>query len=503
VDSAGDIYIADTGNNRIRKVSTSGIITTVAGGGSGCAQQTDIEGDGYAATNARLSLGVSVGVAVDASGNLYIPDTLNQRIRKVAPSGTITTVAGSGNPVGALGDGGQATGASLQYPSYVAADAAGNLYIADWGHNLIRKVTVNGIINTVAGNGSGTYSGDGGPATTAGLYQPNGIAVDVAGNLYIADTGDQRVREVIANGTITTIAGNGGIGSSGDGGPATSATLNAPYALALGNGGTLYVADTGSAETAEYPTGSVRLLTPPASAASSPAVTGVANDASFAAGAAIWPGAWVAIFGANLAPAGDSRTWNTATEIVDGKLPLSLDGTSVTVNGKPAAVEFIQPSQVNIQTPEDTAVGPVQVVVTKPAGASNAFTVSYTQIAPGLFAAASPYIVAQHANNSYVSTAAPASPGEVIILWGTGFGPANPAVPAGQVFSGANPLANTVVATIGGQTAKVDFAGVVGAGLVQINVHVPSSIGNGDAAVVATVGGESTQTTANMIPIQN
>jgi uncharacterized protein (TIGR03437 family) len=134
------------------------------------------------------------------------------------------------------------------------------------------------------------------------------------------------------------------------------------------------------------------------------------------------------------------------------------------VNGKPAAVEFIQPSQVNIQTPDDTAVGPVQVVVKTAAGVSSSFTVNYTKFAPGLFPATAPYIVAQHADNSYVTSATPAKPGEVIILWGTGFGPANPAVPAGQVFSGANPLANTVTVTIGGQTAAVDFAGVLGAG---------------------------------------
>lgn len=200
---------------------------------------------------------------------------------------------------------------------------------------------------------------------------------------------------------------------------------------------------------------------------------------------------------------GDSRSWNTATEILDGKFPTSLDGTSVTVNGKAAAVQFIQPSQVNIQPPDDTTVGPVQVVVTTAAGISDSFMVNYAKFAPGLFPATAPYIVAQHADNIYVTTSAPAAPGEVIILWGTGFGPANPVIPAGKVFSGASPLANTVTVTIGGQNAAVDFAGIVGAGLVQINVHVPSGISNGDAAIVATVGEVSTQTTANVISIHN
>jgi uncharacterized protein (TIGR03437 family) len=244
------------------------------------------------------------------------------------------------------------------------------------------------------------------------------------------------------------------------------------------------------------------ILSAPVSAGK-PTITGVVSDASFAPGGAISTGSWVAIFGTGLAPAGESRKWIESTEIVNGVLPTSLDNTSVTVNGKPAVVEFIQPSQINIQPPDDTAVGPVQVVVKTPGGTSDPFTVNYATFAPGLFPASAPYIVAQHADNSYVTSASPAKPGEVIILWGTGFGPANPAVTAGKVFSGVNPLVNTTTVTIGGQNAPVDFAGVVGAGLVQINVHVPSSIGNGDAAVVASIGGASTQTTANMISIHN
>jgi uncharacterized protein (TIGR03437 family) len=235
---------------------------------------------------------------------------------------------------------------------------------------------------------------------------------------------------------------------------------------------------------------------------STPTVAAVVNGASSTSGAPIATGSWVSIYGSNLAPAGDTRLWNTATEIVNGKFPTALDGTSVTVNGKAASVEFISPGQVNIQPPDDSAVGPVPVVVTTSAGASTSFTVNYAQFAPGLFPATAPYVVAQHSDNSYVSTASPAKPGEVIILWGTGFGPANPTVSSGQVFSGANPLANTVTATIGGQSAPIDFAGVVGAGLVQINVHVPA-ISNGDAPVVLTVGGVSTQATNNMITVHN
>ena len=237
-------------------------------------------------------------------------------------------------------------------------------------------------------------------------------------------------------------------------------------------------------------------------ATGNPAITSVVNGATFATGGPISPGAWISIFGTGLAPAGDSRLWNPAIEIVNSKLPASLDGTSVTVNGKPASVEFISPSQVNIQPPDDTATGPVQVVLTA-SGKSSSLTVNYAPYSPGLFGGTAPYVVAQHADSSYVTPSAPAKPGEVIILWGTGFGPASPAVPSGMVFQGANRLANTATVTIGGQPAVVDFAGVVGAGLVQINVHVPSSINNGDAGVVATIQGVTTQTIANFIAVHN
>jgi uncharacterized protein (TIGR03437 family) len=243
-------------------------------------------------------------------------------------------------------------------------------------------------------------------------------------------------------------------------------------------------------------------LSPSTGSTSTPTVTAVSNDASFASTVAT--GSWVAVFGTNLAPAGDSRLWNPSTEIVGGVLPTALDGTSVMVNGKKAAVEYISPTQINIQPPDDTAVGPVPVVVTANGATSATFTATYAQFAPGLFpGAAAPFIVAQHGvGNSYVTSASPAQPNEVIVLWGTGFGPAKPTVPAGQVFTGQNPLANTVTATIGGQPATVQFAGVVGAGLVQINVQVPAGISAGNAAVVLSVGGVSTQSTNNMIPVQ-
>ena len=235
VDASGNLYIADWCNQRIRKVDTSGIITTVAGNGAG-----GYSGDGGPATNA--SLWWPSGVAVDASGNLYIAEVGNQRIRRVDTSGIITTVAGNGT-AGYSGDGGPATNARLCWPSDVAVDASGNLYIADWYNHRIRKVDTSGIITTVAGNGTASYSGDGGPATNASLRYPHGVAVDVNGNLYIADYDNHRIRTVDPLGIITTVAGNGTEGYSGDGGPATNARLQYPSGVTVDTSGNLYIAD--------------------------------------------------------------------------------------------------------------------------------------------------------------------------------------------------------------------------------------------------------------------
>ena len=232
VDVSGNLFIAD-GNWLVRRVDTKGIITTVAGGG------TNHPGDGGAATYASIS---PVGLAVDASGNLFIADWKN-RILKMDINGVITAVAGNGSG-GYSGDGGFATNASLNYPSGVAVDQKGNLFIADWNNSRIRKATTSGIISTAAGNGSPSYSGDGGSATNASLA-PSGVAVDVSGNLFIAD-GNNVIRAVNTNGVITTVAGNGTIGYSGDGGSATNASLYVPTGLAMDASGNLFIADGGN-----------------------------------------------------------------------------------------------------------------------------------------------------------------------------------------------------------------------------------------------------------------
>ena len=234
LDAAGNLFIADAFNDRIRQVSPDGIISTVAGNGI-----RGFSGDGGPATNASLD---PDGLAVDAAGNLFIADAFNHRIRQVSPDGVISTVAGDGTERFS-GDGGPATDASISFPHDLALDAAGNLFIADSSNHRIRRVSPDGIISTVAGNGFGGFSGDGGPATNASLRFPGGVALDAAGNLFIADRGNDRIRRVSPDDIISTVAGDGIHGFSGDGGPATNAALASPGSVAVDAAGNLFIAD--------------------------------------------------------------------------------------------------------------------------------------------------------------------------------------------------------------------------------------------------------------------
>jgi uncharacterized protein (TIGR03437 family) len=235
VDAAGNMLISDTNNNRIRRVSTSGVITTVAGNGTAA-----YSGDGGPAVSA--SLNTPHGIATDSAGNIYIADVINNRVRAVAPNGTISTIAGTG--IGDFsGDGGPANKAALDYPYYAAVDSGGVIYIADTNNGRVRSIATSGIISTLAGNG-GPFSGDGGAGIGALLNYPSSVALDAAGNIYVADTWNNRVRKLTRAGTITTVAGSGNLGAAGDGGPATAANINHPYGIAVDSAGNLYIADT-------------------------------------------------------------------------------------------------------------------------------------------------------------------------------------------------------------------------------------------------------------------
>ena len=651
VDASGNIYFSDT--NRIRKIS-NGLITTIAGDGT-----SGFSGDGGSATSARLSLSVFVGaLTVDAFGNVFIADYGNRRIRRVSngvidtvvapdqlnalPAGvavdsagniyvatdsgnsilrvtkeSTTTVAGNGKS--SSGDGELATRAQMFHPPSVLVDAIGTVYIgcrkvvngvittvADLctsgsvlavdglgrfytiASNRISRIS-NGTVTAVAGNGTLGFSGDDGPATSAGLGPIYGAAADSNGDLYLAEL--NRIRKV-SKGIITTVAGDGTAGFSGDNGPASLAEINNATCsicngggVAVGTHGDVYIADLGNYRIRRISNGVITTVAGggtslaenvPATEArlGNPTgitvdiagdfyfdsgdgrvrrvshgvietvadglggILGVAVDATgnvyisdqynnrvqvaipapgtfvlpppmvsangvapvFSTSTIIQPGEWVSIYGSNLAA--KTTTWS-------GDFPISLGGTSVTINGKAAYLSLVSPSQINLQAPDDTATGVVPVVVTTPSGSFTS-TVTLAQFGPsfnlldskhatgiilrsgtGAYGGGTYDIIGPTGSSLGYPTVA-AQPGDSIELFGVGFGPTSPAVQAGQAFVGAARTTNTVDFLIGNVKVTPSFAGLSSAGLYQFNLTVPAGLGSGDLSLSATVGGVST-----------
>ncbi|WP_143106614.1 S-layer homology domain-containing protein [Cohnella sp. OV330] len=235
--SAGDVYFTAT-DNRLRMVDNSGILSTVAGNGT-----TSYSGDGRLASTAQL--GNVYAMAMDTSGNLFYADTENNRIRRIDAAGIVTTIAGT-DVAGFFGDGGPAAAAQLTSPTGIALDAAGNLYIADSGNQRIRKIDANGVISTIAGNGTQGYSGDGGPATAAAMNAPIGVALDPQGNLFVSELTNHVIRKIGTDGIVSTVAGDGTAGFAGDGGSAAAARLKSPVGVAADAAGNVYFADLGN-----------------------------------------------------------------------------------------------------------------------------------------------------------------------------------------------------------------------------------------------------------------
>lgn len=497
VDSSGNYYIVDAANCLIRKVTSSGTISTVAGNTNA---SCGFLGDGGAATLGQLQ--TPTAVAVDSAGNLYIADTGNFRIRKVtASNGYISTVAGNGLQ-GTSGDGGAATAARLNSPRGVAVDSSGNIYISDSGNNRIRIVS-NGTITTIAGTGTAGFSGDGGLAVNAQLYGPRGIALDGAGNLYVTDYTNSRIRKVATNGIITTLAGNGRFGYTGDGGPALSAQLNFPSGVTVDTDGSIYVGDTGN--------NVVRVLSPSLNYGNPPAInpSGVVSAGDFGAFTSVAPGSWIEIYGSNLAS--DSRQWNT-NDFRGINAPTSLDGTFVTIGGQSAFLDYIAGGQVNAQVPSTVAPGTQQITVTNLAGTSDPYSITVNLTQPGLLAPASfkiggkQYVVALFSDGTYVLppgaisgiTSRQARAGDIITMYGVGFGTVIPNITAGQIATQLSTLSQVLQIFFAQvQATQVPYQGLAPnyVGLYQFNVTVPNVAASDAVPLTFTLNGVSgTQT---------
>jgi len=488
VAPSGAIYVNDYGNLRVREISTSGTITTVAGTGA-----KGDGGDGGLATAATFT--IPIRCAVDGGGNLFIVDQGAFRVRKVDTHNIITAYAGTGAQ-GFSGDDGPATQAVFNNPTWVTVDASGNLYVTDQFNFRIRVVNAaSGIITTVAGNGTNTFAGDGGQATSASLGYPGGTVLDSAGNLFIVDGSNNRIREV-TGGIINTIAGTGAAGYAGDGGPPLQAELNSPFPITLDSAGNLYVGD--GVYNGDTTDNRVREISGVA-APLAPVITSVLSGASFLPG--VVPSSWVAIFGSNLST--ETGFWT----IVDGQIPIKVDDVTVSVNGQPAYMEYVSAGQINVLAPNIDA-GPVQVTVTNSLGTSAAFSSTSAIYGPAFFQWPNSYAVATYTNYKFAVkdgefpsvTTVPAKPGDVLILWGTGFGPTTPAAPVGDLTpaNGTTYLtSDPVTVTVGGISATVYGTALAPgyAGLYQVAIQVPASAPNGDLPVVAKIGGVSSPVT--------
>ncbi|MDQ6707996.1 MAG: hypothetical protein M3Z85_18725 [Acidobacteriota bacterium] len=451
LDSALNVFIAERSHDEIRKLPPGATLVTVAGNGT-----TGFSGDFSSARSAQLQSPASV--AVDGSGTIYIADTGNHRVRRVNANGIISTVAGP---------------PQLEAPRGLWMGTDANLYIADPGNNNVRRLTPLGVLTTVAGVGAGGFSGDGGPATAAQLSQPGGVAVDLSGNIWIADTGNNRVRVVQPNGVISTVAGTGQAGFGGDGSSSDAAQLHAPSALAADPSGAIWIADTGNNR--------IRKLTSTAAAISEDIrqTIGIVNAASLQPGAAA-PGSIVSLFGSGLGPLTGVR----GSFDSPGVLAVRVSGTQVFFDGKAAPLFFVQDSQINAQVPFATAGHPAtEVEVFYQTVSRGKATLSLADAAPGIFTLAGgtgPAVLINQ-DGSLNSEANTAERGSIVTFFATGGGQGGAAVNV----------------TIGDYASDVLYSGDAPGfiGLMQINSRVPGGFAPGGwVALKLQVGAALSQT---------
>lgn len=509
VDSKGNYYFSDFNNGVVRMVTPAGIISTFAGSQ---AEGKGFSGDGGQATAAALA--DPTGIVLDSAGNMIISDwgtytdlnyVGNDRIREVyIATGIINTIVGDGQ-IGYNNGGGLALQAHMNGVAQVALDGKGNLYFADSFNNEVRKVVLaTGAISLLAGSPTAAFgfSGDGGLATDALLNDPTGVAVDAAGNVYICDTFNNVIRVVTPDGLIHTVAGSTvsvpNPGFAGDGGPALSAQFNSPYSLTIDSAGNLYVAD--------YGNNVIRKMTLTSSTGGAPPVpsirtaSGVISASDFGALPSVAPGSWIEIYGSNLATT--TREWGPSdfTGLNGVNAPISLSNTTVSIGGANAFVEYISPTQVNVQVPGTVGLGAQPVVVSTAAGSSTAYNVNVNLESPGLFA---PPVFTSDLNPQPVQwvgalfpdlatyvfppdsfsgvNSRAAKPGDTIVLYGVGFGQV-PNTSPGMVPQISNGLTLPVAPNFyfNGVLAQVTYAGLAPQtattgyiGLYQFNVIVP------------------------------
>ena len=547
-DTMGNLFIADSGSQRVRKVTSvtatpPSIISTVAGTGT-----AGYNGDGIAATAAWLNsptglamdpsnnlfvadsieslvreiastvapssristfVGMSAaglgqdgstpaktpldlphGVCTGSDGSVYIVDTMNYRVLVVPPScvvpaGTavpasclVTTFAGNGGQ-GNAGDGYYARYAQLNRPTACALDGSGNLYIADTGNHAVRMVNPALVISTVAGTGALGFSGDGGAATAAALDMPSGVAADNYGNIFIADTGNHAIRMVTVDGLIHTIAGQATPGFSGDSGAAVNALLNSPSGMVLDGAGDLYFADTGNNRVRRLTPGyAVTVGTDPLNGA-----LALVNAASLAQGS-VAPGEIVTIYGLGIGPSsGVSGSANPS-----GAIGTLLAGAQASFDSVAAPLFYAQATQINAQAPYSiSGENFTQLVVSYQGRTVGTLTLAVAPSVPGLFAAA------LNQDGSLNSSSAPAARGTVVTFFGTGEGLTEGANVAGQPAPGAPYLFPTlpVTLTVNGIAAQLLYAGEAPgfSGLLQVDAFMPGGfIPSGAVSVQLMVG---------------
>jgi uncharacterized protein (TIGR03437 family) len=545
VDSGNDVYITDFNNNRIRKIGASGTITTIAGNG-----KFIFSGDNGPALSAGLD---PFDIAVDNKNSLYVADRINNRIRKITPDGTIATVAGTGAP-GYSGDGGPATSALLNFPTGIAVDNAGNLYLVDGANFVVRRVNANGLITTIAGNGDFfPGSGDGGPAFSAAIA-PYRIAVDPAGAVYVTDSINDRVRKltptVAVAGGMSIVSGNNQSGTTGTKvaaplvvkvvdttgaplpgvvvsftvNPAGAATVAPSSAITLNDGTASAIATLGAtAGTVTITASATGLssvatfsLTAISSTAPTISVGGIASAGlSTPPVQALAPNAIATVFGSRFAPDGTARQVSP-DDLVDGRIPTNLAGVCVGFGANPlgavrAPVVGVYPGQINFQVPSLPAGGSTIVVTTNcdtpQAQTSNAAPVTVQAAAPEFFyflhngSGHNPIAALNAVTGTFVGAAGllsgvsftPAKPGDILTLFGTGFGVTDPAYGPGELPDAAAQVTAPVLISLGNLTlaaSDILYVGITqNAGLYQVNLRVPDGVADGDQALVITVGG--------------